>query len=103
MSVTLIQTTSLVGNILAAVVLILANKRIVEFDKFKFMTVLTGLHSTFMFIATFLFIMIGLVEYKAVKRYDSLIKIAMGAVSSIIFMNFNLATNSVGFYQVSIF
>ena len=95
------QIFSLSGNILSSVVLILANKRIVVVDKFNFMTLLTGIHSNFSFVATCILLALGCLKYKGVSSYMSLLRIAAGAVFSIVFMNFNLATNSVGFYQIS--
>ena len=95
------QFFGILGNIFSSVVLILANKRIVAIDKFKFMTVLTGVHSNFSFVATCILLGLGCLKYKVVNNYVSLLRIAAGAVFSIVFMNFNLAANSVGFYQIS--
>jgi len=97
----LLQAVGVAGNILSSVVLILANKRIVAVDKFPFMTVLTGMHSNFSFVASCVLLCVGCLKHKAVNNYVSLLRIAAGAVLSIVFMNFNLAANSVGFYQIS--
>ena len=95
------QFLGILANIVSSVVLILANKRVVAVYNFKFMTILTGVHSNFSFVATCILLALGYLKYKVVNNYVSLLRIAAGAVFSIVFMNFNLATNSVGFYQIS--
>ena len=89
------------GNVVSAVGLVLMNKRVVVKDGFRFMTILTGFHFYFAFIACFLMLMSGHLQYKTVNDYFAVARIAVGMLSSVLFMNFNLATNSIGFYQVS--
>jgi solute carrier family 35 protein E3 len=89
------------SNIGSAVVLILVNKRVVTLHKFRFMSVLSGIHFYFSFITCLILMGFGMIHYKPVNNYLHLLRIALGSLGSIIFMNYNLATNSIGFYQTS--
>jgi len=88
-------------NVVSAVGLVLVNKKVVIVDKFDCMTILTALHFYFSFIACSIMLCAGYLQYKSVKNYGSILRIVLGSLGSIIFMNFNLAENSVGFYQIS--
>ncbi len=88
-------------NVVSAVGLVLVNKKVVLVDQFDCMTILTALHFYFSFIACSLMLCAGYLQYKSVKNYGSILRIVLGSLGSIIFMNFNLAENSVGFYQIS--
>jgi len=88
-------------NVVSAVGLVLVNKKVVIIDQFECMTILTALHFYFSFIACSLMLCAGYLQYKSVKSYGSILRIVLGSLGSIIFMNFNLAENSVGFYQIS--
>lgn len=88
-------------NVVSAVGLVLVNKKVVIVDQFDCMTILTALHFYFSFITCSLMLCAGYLQYKPVKNYGSILRIVLGSLGSIIFMNFNLAENSVGFYQIS--
>ena len=90
-----------IGNVLSAVSLILTNKRVIVIDKFRFIAVLTGLHFYATFLLCCLLLLFGLLRYKNVNNYRSIACITLGSLVSVIFMNFTLAKNSVGFYQIS--
>jgi solute carrier family 35 protein E3 len=92
---------SVPGNILSAVGLILTNKRIIVVQQFSHTTVFAVLHSYATFLFCLLLLLMGGIKYKAVNSYKNLFIISFGSLVSIIFMNLNLATNSVGFYQIS--
>ena len=89
------------SNVISAVGLILINKRVIQLDKYPFTTVLAVLHSYSTFMFCFLLVMLGHIKYKNVSNYGHLLRISCGSLVSILFMNLNLATNSVGFYQIS--
>lgn len=89
------------GNIVSAVYLILTNKRVIIVDGFGHTTVFAVLHSYSTFLFCLLLLVCGLIKYKGVNSYRNLLIISLGSLVSIIFMNLNLATNSVGFYQIS--
>jgi hypothetical protein len=65
------------------------------------MSVLSGIHFYFSFITCLILIGLGMIHYKPVNNYLHLLRIALGSLGSVIFMNYNLATNSIGFYQTS--
>lgn len=92
---------SMISNVVSSVSLILINKRLVVQDEFNFMTILTGIHFYFSFVSCCIMLLIGLLQYKYVNNYMSIARISLGMLSSILFMNFNLSYNSVGFYQAS--
>lgn len=87
-------------NVVVSVVLVVVNKLTVA-GNFDFMIVLTGLHFYGSFISCLLLLLTGMLHYKAVHNYASLLRIAGASLASIIFMNLNLKYNSVAFYQVS--
>ena len=88
-------------NLLSAVYLILTNKRVIIVDRFPHTTVFAVLHSYATFLFCLVLLALGVVKYKPVNNYRNLVVIALGSLVSIIFMNLNLAANSVGFYQIS--
>jgi len=90
-----------VSNVVSSVALVLANKRAVINDGFDFMIVLTGLHFYASFLCCFCLLLWGTLQYKMVRSYISLLRIAALSLMSIVFMNLNLKYNSVGFYQIS--
>jgi solute carrier family 35 protein E3 len=98
----LLETTLCVGaNIVSSVTLILANKWIVLRENFAHMTILSCLHFYFSFFVCGILLMLGVFQYKPVNNFSHLLRISLGSLASIIFMNLNLAHNSVGFYQLS--
>lgn len=92
---------ALIGNLFSSVAVVVANKRLVMHDHFKFMTVLTGCHFYFSFLACCLMLALGIIRYKPVNNYFSILRISLASLASIICMNFNLASNSVVAYQIS--
>ncbi len=89
------------ANIASSVTLILTNKWIVLKENFGHMTILSCLHFYFSFFICGILLMLGVFQYKAVSNFGSLLRISLGSLASIVFMNLNLAHNSVGFYQLS--
>ena len=75
---------SVFGNILSSVALILINKRIIVVDEFRFMTLLSGLHFYVSFLTCCIFLLCGLLRYKAVNKYSSVIFISMVSESIIL-------------------
>jgi len=92
---------AILGNIISSVLVILSNKRAVAKDGFDFMLVLTGLQFYVAFFFSFVLLAMGVLQYKVVKSYTSLLRITVASLASIVFMNMNLKFNSVGFYQIS--
>jgi solute carrier family 35 protein E3 len=88
------------GNVASAVSLIMSNKQLVAND-FDFMVVLTGIHFYTSFLCCLLALMFGILHYRMVSNHFYLFRISMASLMSIIFMNLNLAHNSVAFYQIS--
>jgi hypothetical protein len=79
------------SNIGSAVVLILINKRVVTLHKFRFMSVLSGIHFYFSFITCLILLGFGLIHYKPVNNYLHLLRIAL--VSSDIHIHIFTYTN----------
>lgn len=89
----------IVGSIVSSVALVLVNKEIFR-EGFTFVLTL----STFHFIATYLLLQImasslALFETKYLPTKENIIMGGFG-VASIVFMNYSLKWNTVGFYQV---
>ena len=97
----IIGPLSIVGNVCSAVGLVIINKRLAVIDGFQYMSVLGCLHFYSTFIACYIFLLFGLIQYKPVINYNSIFKIALGNLASVAFMNWSLVYNSVGFYQIS--
>ena len=89
------------GNVASAVSLIMSNKQLVTTNNFDFMVVLTGIHFYTSFLCCLLALMFGVLHYRMVSNHFYLFRISMASLMSIIFMNLNLAHNSVAFYQIS--
>ena len=92
---------SVLVNIMSSVGLILSNKQLVEWHNFNYMVVLTGIHFYTCFLCCLLALLFGVLHYKMISNHVHLLRISMASLISIIFMNLNLAHNSVAFYQVS--
>lgn len=92
---------SLLSNTVSAVLLVIVNKKLVTDYNFSYMTVLTGFHAYFAFIACCFMLLLGSLQYRTVKCFQSLLLISIGSLLSIVFMNLSLASNSIGLYQMS--
>jgi solute carrier family 35 protein E3 len=92
---------SVFGNVMSSVGLILSNKQLVEKHDFDHMVVLTGIHFYTSFLCCLLALTFGALHYKMISNHMHLFRISMASLTSIIFMNLNLAHNSVAFYQIS--
>ena len=88
------------GNILSVVGIVICNKYITEVDGYDFMIFLSFLHFLFTSIGTQVMLRLNYFEYKAAPL-SGVLPVAIGSLLSVAFMNLNLATNSVGFYQLS--
>jgi hypothetical protein len=86
-------------NILSVVGIVIINKYITEVDQFDFMVFLSFLHFVFTGIGTFVMLKLELFQYKAADQ-ASVMPVALGSLLSVAFMNLNLSSNSVGFFQV---
>lgn len=65
------------GNLLSSVALILVNKRVIAVDGFDFMSVLSGIHFYFSFLACCILLCCGAIRYKPVNNYMHLLRIAL--------------------------
>jgi solute carrier family 35, member E3 len=92
---------AILANMFLSVTLVIVNKQIVSVYKFHFMTMLTGIHFYSSFIGCFVLFALGYMKYKPVSSYVAIFRISLASLLSIVFMNYNLAHNSVGFYQMS--
>lgn len=89
------------SNVVSSVALIVSNKQLVERHEFDYMVVLTGIHFYTSFLCCLLALLFGALHYKMVSNHMHLLRISVASLTSIIFMNLNLAHNSVAFYQIS--
>ena len=94
--------TGIVGNILSVVGVVICNKYITDIDGFNFMIFLSCLHFAFTFIGCRVMMMCGLFSSTPAPFFGGVLPVAIGSLLSVAFMNLNLATNSVGFYQVNL-
>ena len=93
---------SIVGNILSVVGCVITNKYITEVDGYDFMIFLSFLHFAFTTIGTRVMLGMGYFTYTPAPL-NGILPVAIGSLLSVAFMNLNLSTNSVGFYQVTLF
>lgn len=77
MAWTLLSIAAVVANILFSIVIVLLNKQLVVAYRFKFMTILAGLHFCTGFIMCLMFVLFGVSKYKAVNNYLSVFRIAL--------------------------
>ena len=90
----------IVGNILSVVGVVICNKYITEVDGYNFMIFLSAIHFSFTAIGCRIMMMLGIFGY-APAPMSGILPVALGSLFSVGFMNLNLASNSVGFYQLS--
>jgi solute carrier family 35 protein E3 len=89
-------------NISAVVMVVLVNKYIYNKDNFKYMVTLSSWHLVTTGIASRIMLKMGLYKYKDPDGgFSKVLPVAFGSLGSIVFMNLNLAHNSVGLYQIS--
>lgn len=92
----LIVYGGVVVSVVSTVSLVLLNKWIFERDGFQFMATLTGFHFGFTYLATRLLLGADFFEYKEPEGGTAkVIPVAIGSLCSVLFMNMNLAYNSV--------
>jgi uncharacterized membrane protein len=65
------------SNIAFSIVLVLLNKRLVVEFRFKYMTVLSGLHFAASFLVCMVMIVAGVQKYKSVNSYWSIFRISL--------------------------
>jgi solute carrier family 35 protein E3 len=90
----------IVGNVASSVSLIMVNKMIMETHGFSYVIVLTALHFAFTAILFGALTALNVIETKELPLWPCLYT-SLTNVGSIVFMNFSLHTNSVGFYQIT--
>ena len=95
----LVVPVGIVVNILSVVGIVIVNKYITEVDKFDFMVFLSFLHFVFTGVGIWVILKLGFFQYKAAEQ-ASVLPVALGSLLSVAFMNLNLSSNSVGFFQV---
>lgn len=89
-----------ISNILSVVGVVIFNKYIIEVDDYNFSIFLSFLHFAFTAMATRVLLSMGYFTYTPAP-ITGILPVAVGSLLSVGFMNLNLASNSVGFYQVS--
>ena len=97
---TFVVIIAIIGNILSVVGVVICNKYITEVDGYDFMIFLSFLHFVFTSIGTKILLGINCFQYKEAPL-SGVLPVAIGSLLSVAFMNLNLSTNSVGFYQLS--
>jgi hypothetical protein len=100
MSVGLMVIVAIWGNIISVVGIVICNKYITEVDGFDFMVFLSFLHFMFTTFGTKVMLQMGYFSYNPAPL-SGVLPVAVGSLLSVAFMNLNLSTNSVGFYQVN--
>eukprot|EP01031_Cornospumella_fuschlensis_P044248 gene44248-54109_t len=91
----------ILANVALSVALVMLNKHLVLKYQFDFMSLLTALHFLASLMACIVMVLVGCIRYKPVKSYLCIFRIALGSLLSTVFMNYCLATSSIGFYQIS--
>jgi hypothetical protein len=89
------------ANVLSVVGIVICNKYITEVDGYNFMVFLSFLHFLFTTFGTRVLLSMGFFSYTPAPL-SGVLPVALGSLLSVAFMNLNLSTNSVGFYQVNI-
>jgi solute carrier family 35 protein E3 len=84
----------------SSVGIILINKSIMSYYAFNYVFTLTTLHFLTQAILMEILVMASVIKPAKLPNKDNLLTAACG-VASIVFMNFNLRFNSVGFYQMT--
>ena len=96
----LVIVLGVICNILCVVGVVICNKYITEIDGYDFMVFLSFLHFAFTTIGVRLLLQLGYFSFQPAPL-SGVLPVAMGSLLSVAFMNLNLSTNSVGFYQIS--
>jgi len=91
---------AVVVNILSVVGVVICNKYIIEKDHYNFSVFLSFLHFAFTAFSTRVMLLMGTFSYTPAP-ISGILPVAVGSLLSVGFMNLNLASNSVGFYQIS--
>ncbi|KAI9034297.1 triose-phosphate transporter family-domain-containing protein [Hyaloraphidium curvatum] len=89
----------LAGNVAATVGIVMFNKQVVRLG-FMAMVFLSALHMIATYIGCVVMLRLKVFEYKD-AAFRTVFIMAMASLASVVFMNLNLAYNSVGFYQLS--
>ncbi|RYG66082.1 hypothetical protein EON64_10555 [archaeon] len=89
------------ANVLLSASLVMLNKHLVLKYQFDFMSLLTALHFLASLMACIVMVLFGCIRFKPVKSYMCIFRIALGSLLSTVFMNYCLASSSIGFYQIS--
>ena len=100
MSPNLTVVISVIANIASVVGIVICNKYITEIDGYNFMVFLSFLHFMFTMIGCRVLLMMNIFSYTPAP-FSAILPVAIGSLLSVAFMNLNLSSNSVGFYQLS--
>jgi len=90
----------IITNVLTTVGIVLLNKHLYSRAGFTFMVTLSAFHFIFTSISMFFFKWLKFFPDSVVNLWG-VFPLCIGSCGSIVFMNLNLAHNSVGFYQIS--
>lgn len=94
------QLAAILFNVVPSVSLIMVNKYLVTHYNFGYMMTLTTCHMFATYGLMLVLKAMGIFEAKKMD-WNNIMKLSLCGLGSIAFMNLNLATNSVGFYQLS--
>ncbi len=91
---------AILWNVISVVGVVVLNKHLSEKDGMKQVVFLSFLHFVFTTFEVRILLRLKFFEYKDAKM-SKVLPVALGSLGSVAFMNLNLKSNSVGFYQLS--
>ncbi len=91
---------AIVWNVISVVGIVVLNKYLSENDGMKQVVLLSFFHFLFTTIGVRILLRMGFFEYKDANM-SKVMPVALGSLGSVAFMNLNLKSNSIGFYQLS--
>lgn len=96
----ILVSTYIFGSVLSSTVLILLIKHLASKFNFSYMMSLTCAHFACQWIAWYVFNRMGYVDHVQLPRHETW-RLSISLMGSIVFMNFSVQFNSIGFYQTT--
>eukprot|EP01084_Bolivina_argentea_P101223 181519_1 len=91
---------AIIWNIISVVGIVVLNKHLSQKEGVTQVVLLSSFHFLFTMVGVRILLGLNFFEYKAAQM-SKVVPVALGSISSVAFMNLNLKSNSVGFYQLS--
>ncbi len=92
--------SAIIWNVISVVGVVILNKHLSQNDGVTQVVFLSFLHFFFTMVGMRILLSLNFFEYKPAET-SKLLPVAFGSIGSVAFMNLNLKSNSVGFYQLS--